>query len=213
MKWLIVLLAGMTTMPLWAQNLQTELAQIEQRWGQIQYQLPTQQREQAFEALASEAQALVIRYPEQAEPLIWRGIVVSSWAGAKGGLGALELVKDARKSLEAALAIDPAALEGSAYTTLGSLYYKVPGWPLGFGDDEKARSYLQKALAINPDGIDSNYFFGDFLLDQHEPERARVYLEKVLSAPPRPGRELADEGRRLEAVQLMERHRGGPPRQ
>lgn len=205
MKWLIILLAGMTAMPLWAQNLQTELAQIEQRWGQIQYRLPTQQREQAFEALATDAQALVIRYPEQAEPLIWRGIVVSSWAGARGGLGALELAKDARKSLEAALAIDPAALEGSAYTTLGSLYYKVPGWPLGFGDDEKARSYLQKALAINPEGIDPNYFFGDFLLDQNEPERARVYLEKVLAAPPRPGRELADEGRRLEAVQLMER--------
>ena len=39
-----------------------------------------------------------------------------------------------RRALEQALAIDATALEGSAFTTLGSLYYQVPGWPIGFGD-------------------------------------------------------------------------------
>jgi len=76
---------------------------------------------------------------------------------------------------------------------------RLRSWPLGFGDDGKARKYLQKSLAINPDGIDANYFFGDFLLDQGEPQRARIYLEKVLAAPGRPGREVADQGRRAEA--------------
>ncbi len=40
-------------------------------------------------------------------------------------------MKEARASLEAALKIAPEALDGSAYTSLGSLYYQVPGWPLG----------------------------------------------------------------------------------
>jgi len=203
MKWMMMVLAALLAMPAWAQDVPTELAQIQQRWAEIQYQTPEQEKEKAFEALATEAKAFVERYPGRAEPLIWQGIVLSTYAGAKGGLGALGLVKEARASLEAALDIDPEALDGSAYTSLGSLYYQVPGWPLGFGDDSKARSYLQKALAINPDGIDANYFFGDFLLDQDEPERARVYLEKVLSAPGRPGRELADDGRRREATQLL----------
>lgn len=203
MKWMIMVLAALLAMPAWAQDVPTELAQIQQRWAEIQYQTPEQEKEKAFEELATEAKAFVERYPDRAEPLIWQGIVLSTYAGAKGGLGALGLVKEARASLEAALDIDPEALDGSAYTSLGSLYYQVPGWPLGFGDDSKARSYLQKALAINPDGIDANYFFGDFLLDQDEPERARVYLEKVLSAPGRPGRELADDGRRREATQLL----------
>ncbi|OZC36933.1 hypothetical protein B9Q17_09120 [Marinobacter vinifirmus] len=203
MKWMMMVLAALLAMPAWAQDVPTELAQIQQRWAEIQYQTPEQEKEKAFEALATEAKAFVERYPGRAEPLIWQGIVLSTYAGAEGGLGALGLVKEARASLEAALDIDPEALDGSAYTSLGSLYYQVPGWPLGFGDDSKARSYLQKALAINPDGIDANYFFGDFLLDQDEPERARVYLEKVLSAPGRPGRELADDGRRREATQLL----------
>ena len=47
-------------------------------------------------------------------------------------------------------------LDGSAYNSLGVLYYKVPGWPVGFGDKAKARELLQKALAINPKGIDAN---------------------------------------------------------
>ncbi|MEC8899049.1 MAG: hypothetical protein VX991_12100 [Pseudomonadota bacterium] len=191
-------------MPRWAQDMRAELAQIQQRWAQIQYQLPEDDKEKAFEALAKEAETFVADYPGRAEPLIWQGIVLSTYAGAKGGLGALGLVKEARASLEAALKIAPEALDGSAYTSLGSLYYQVPGWPLGFGDDEMARKYLQKSLAINPDGIDANYFFGDFLAEQDEPQRARVYLEKVLAAPPRPGREVADAGRRAEAELLLE---------
>ena len=199
MKWIVMMLAGVMAMPLWAQDMRAELAQIQQRWAQIQYQLPDDDKEKAFEALAKEAETFVADYPGRAEPLIWQGIVLSTYAGAKGGLGALGLVKEARASLEAALKIAPEALDGSAYTSLGSLYYQVPGWPLGFGDDEMARKYLQKSLAINPDGIDANYFFGDFLAEQDEPQRARVYLEKVLAAPARPGREVADDGRRAEA--------------
>ncbi len=204
MKWIVMVLAGVMAMPLWAQDMRAELAQIQQRWAQIQYQLPEDDKEKAFEALAKEAETFVADYPGRAEPLIWQGIVLSTYAGAKGGLGALGLVKEARASLEAALKIAPEALDGSAYTSLGSLYYQVPGWPLGFGDDEMARKYLQKSLAINPEGIDANYFFGDFLAEQDEPQRARVYLEKVLAAPPRPGREVADAGRRAEAELLLE---------
>lgn len=204
MKWIAMMLASVLAMPLWAQDIQAELVHIQQRWAEIQYRLPEDDREKAFEALAKEAETFVADYPGRAEPLIWQGIVRSTYAGAKGGLGALGLVKEARASLEAALKIAPEALDGSAYTSLGSLYYQVPGWPLGFGDDEMARNYLQKSLAINPDGIDANYFFGDFLAEQDEPQRARVYLEKVLAAPPRPGREVADAGRRAEAELLLE---------
>lgn len=203
MKSMLMMVAWLVAMPVWAADVQTELADIQQRWAEIQYQLPEADKENAFEALATETDAFVGRYPDSAEPLIWQGIVLSTYAGAKGGLGALGLVKRARKSLEAALAIDPEALEGSAYTSLGSLYYQVPGWPLGFGDDDKARDYLQKALAINPDGIDANYFFGDFLLEQGEPERAQTYLQKVLQVPGRPGREIADIGRREEASKRL----------
>ncbi|AIN58917.1 tetratricopeptide repeat protein [Pseudomonas soli] len=179
------------------------LSEVQQRWAQIQYQLPEAQRAKAFEALAVEAAGFVRQYPGSAEPLIWEGIVNSSWAGATGGLGALGKVKAARASLEKALALDPKALQGSAYTSLGALYDRVPGWPLGFGDQDKAEAMLRQALAINPDGIDSNYFWADHLYRQNRYGEARAALDKALHAAPRPGRALADQGRRGEIDALL----------
>ncbi len=100
--------------------------------------------------------------------------------------------------LEAAEAIDTNALDGSAHTSLGSLYYQVPSWPVGFGDDAEAEKQLKQALQINPTGIDPNFFYGDFLLQDDRYDEAKTYLERALQAPARPGRELADAGRRQE---------------
>ncbi|HEA3085316.1 TPA: hypothetical protein RVR55_001913 [Aeromonas dhakensis] len=171
---------------------------IQQQWAVCQYQQTGKAKESCLEQLSSEADQASAKEAFRTDLLIWSAIVKSTWAGAKGGLGALGLVKEAKAKLEIALRQDPKALDGSAYTSLGSLYYQVPGWPVGFGDDEKAEQLLKQALAINPTGIDPNFFYGDFLLDQGRKAEAKGYLEKALSAPPRPGRELADQGRRIE---------------
>mgnify|MGYP003611686500 FL=1 len=134
---------------------------------------------------------------------IWRGIILSTYAGAKGGLGALELVKQSKASLERALALDPKALHGSAYTSLGALYYQVPGWPIGFGDDQQAEKLLKQALQLNPNGIDPNYFYGDFLFRQKRYSEAKLALEKAQAATARPGREVADRGRQAEIAALL----------
>ena len=184
--------------------LDADLLAVQQAWAHANYEVPAgDAREQAFAAVEKQAAAFVAKYPGRAEPLIWAGIVESSYAGAKGGLGALGLAKKARASLESAIKIDPNALDGSAYTSLGTLYFRVPGFPIGFGDDDKARELLQKALKINPNGIDPNYFYADFLVDQGEYKAALPYLERAAQAPARPGREVADQGRHAEINALM----------
>jgi len=184
-------------------GLDEDVRVLQGEWERIKYRRPAAEQERAFEALTRSADEVRARYAGRAEPQIWYGIIAASYAGARGGLGALSVVKEAKKALEQALATDAAALQGSAYTTLGSLYYQVPGWPIGFGNDDKARELLQKALAINPDGIDSNYFYGDFLYRKGETEEARQALTRALKAPPRPERPLADEGRRKEIESLL----------
>lgn len=174
------------------------LEPIQQQWAHCQYQVASGQREDCLQQLSVKADLASAANPQRTDLLIWSAIVKSTWAGAKGGLGALKLVKDAKVRLERAISQDGSALDGSAYTSLGSLYYQVPGWPVGFGDDEKAEQLLKKALAINPNGIDPNFFYGDFLLEQGHASEAKAYLNKALSAPPRPGREQADQGRRKE---------------
>ena len=184
-------------------DMNSELFRIQNAWALANYQTPADDQEQAFEKLVAEARKLADANPDSAEPKIWLAIVLSTDAGVTGGLGALGKVKEARKLLEAAEKINPDALNGSIYTSLGSLYYQVPGWPIGFGDDEKAAQYLKKALAMNPDGIDPNYFYGDFMLEEDNYQQAVSYLEKAAAAAPRPGRELADKGRKAEVQEKL----------
>ena len=183
------------------------IAELQHDWEVINYQAPPAEREKRFEALAAKAHRLSESNPQRSEPLVWEGIIVSSWAGAKGGLGALGLAKRAKALYEAAIAIDGSVLDGSAYNSLGVLYYKVPGWPVGFGDKDKAREMLQRALALNPHGIDPNFFYAEYLVETGRSADAMGYLERALSAPARPGRPIADSGRREEARLLMNKIR------
>lgn len=201
---LSVLLACLLSLPAMALSPTGEenLKLLQTRWAEINYQAPEADKEKDFAKLSAEA-ATMVRNDPTAELLIWQGIILSTYAGAKGGLGALDLVKQAKASLEQAIKLDPAALNGSAYTSLGALYYQVPGWPVGFGDDEQAEVLLKKALTLNPDGIDPNYFYGDYLFRDKRYSEAKVVLEKALAAPDRPGREMADKGRRAEVKALL----------
>jgi tetratricopeptide (TPR) repeat protein len=180
-----------------------DIARLQARWAEVNYQLPQAQREKAFAELADEAEVLRKAHADSAPYLVWEGIIRSTYAGAKGGLGALGECKKARALFEESIKLDPTALAGSAYTSLGSLYYQVPGWPVGFGDDDEALAMLSKGLELNPDGIDSNYFHGDYLLEQGEYAEALAAFEKAMNAPPRPGRESADAGRRAEIEQKI----------
>ena len=189
----------------WAAPVDDAVAELQREWEVIRYQAPQPERQKRFEALAAKARQASEANPGRAEPLVWEGIIVSSLAGEKGGLGALPLVKQAKALYEQAIQINGSALDGSAYNSLGVLYYKVPGWPVGFGDKDKARELLQKALALNPKGIDPNFFYAEYLVETRHADQAIAYLEKALQAPPRPGRQIADQGRREEARALMEK--------
>lgn len=186
-------------------DVMTDIKPLQKRWAEINYQLDEDKREQAFEQLLQQADQVVSSNTDKAEAYIWRGIIASSYAGAKGGLGALDLTKRSKADLEQALSIQPDALQGSAYTSLGVLYYKVPGWPVGFGSDKKAKQLLTKALEINPQGIDPNYFYAEFLTEERDYKAAMRYLELAKQAPARPDRPLADSGRKQEIAALEQK--------
>lgn len=176
-----------------------KIGELQAAWAHAKYEVKGEDAQlQSLQALAGQAHGVTASYPGKAEPLIWEAIILSTEAGVKGGMGALSLVKDAKAKLEEAEKINPNALDGSVNTSLGSLYYQVPGWPVAFGSDKKAKAYLEKAVAMNPDGIDPNYFYGDFLFRQGDYAKAKDVLTHALTAAPRPGREVADAGRREE---------------
>ncbi|RMH61793.1 MAG: hypothetical protein D6678_02750, partial [Zetaproteobacteria bacterium] len=139
------------------ENLALELAQ---RWDRLKYRTPDKDaRVAGFKKLAEDAKRLAKSHPDDPAPKVWAGITLATLAGEDGGLSALGLVKEAKEWLEQALAQHPGKeLATSIHTTLGSLYYQVPGWPIGFGDEDKAEEHLKKALTMSPEGLDANFW-------------------------------------------------------
>ncbi|MDT8408722.1 MAG: hypothetical protein RQ741_03905 [Wenzhouxiangellaceae bacterium] len=183
------------------------LHDIQHEWAEINYSTTDQDRVEAFEALAEKTLQALDMQPRNPALMTWAGIVHSTWAGTKGGLGALGLAKKARLFFEQAIEIDGSVLNGSAHTSLGVLYHEVPGWPIGFGNEKKARAQLEQGLGFSPDGIDANYFMGVWLMDQKRYAEASVLLERALAAGDRSDRPLADRGRRQEIRQALKKLR------
>jgi len=189
---------------------------LQAEWGIANYKTSDDNKEAAFKALSEKAGALTAKYPQRAEPKIWEAIIRAGYAGAMGGVSsmfnAMPQMEQGRELLLEAEKIDATVMNGSVYTTLGSFYYMVPGGFVGFGDDEKALTYLTKALEVAPDDMDANYFTGDYWLEEKKYKRAIPYFEKVLALPDVEGRPIYSEGRKAEAAaKLAKARKKAPP--
>lgn len=192
-----------------ARNPHEDVAAIQQKWDQAYFGAHNHKETLVLLKDAElAANAATKSNPGAAAPLAWLGIVLATEAGETGDAGALSLARAAKECMEKAAALDPDSLsDGSTYTILGALYYQTPGFPIGFGDKAKARRYLKMGLDQNPTGLDANFFYADFLFEEGKYEDAARFLVAALNAPARPGRQIADQGRRDEALQLLARTR------
>ncbi|MEJ2409559.1 MAG: tetratricopeptide repeat protein [Novosphingobium sp.] len=197
-----VLVAAMPAMAL--ADMASDVKAVNDGWAHISYEVKgSSTQTKALDKLAKQAAAIVARYPGKAAPLVWQGIIVSEQANRANFFHKLGLATRARDILQKAYAIDPKAEDGGAAMSLGVLYFKVPGSPLAWGDDDKAGKLLRQALAQDPDGLDANYFYGDYLLGQGDKAGAREHLQKALRAPHDPDRPVWDAGRRREVKALL----------
>lgn len=196
--WLFALMISANAAIAETTPLDASIEKLQRNWAAANYKTPDGDKEAVFKKLSEEAHKVTADNPGRAEPLIWEAIILGDYAREKGVLIDIKVAEKARDLLFDAEKIDPNALGGSLYTTLGLLHYKVLGWPFGFGDKDKARGYLEKALKIDPDGIDTNYIYADFLLGRREHAKALEYFKKALNAPARAGREEADAGRKAD---------------
>ncbi|SMF60169.1 Tetratricopeptide repeat-containing protein [Tistlia consotensis] len=184
--------------------MEAALARIAHDWAQVTFTMTDEDAQNTrLKALADQAAQVVASYPDRAEPLIWEAVILSGEAKTAGTFSALGYAKQSRDLLEKAERLDYRALDGAVPTSLGALYYLVPGFPLGFGDNDKARQYLEQAVEMSPTGLDANYFYGDFLYQEGEYKQATVVLKRALTAPVNAQRPVWDTGRRAQIRDLL----------
>ncbi|MFI3154575.1 MAG: hypothetical protein QX199_00315 [Methylococcaceae bacterium] len=199
MKKLIFVVLLLLSSQCFAEELKDSLKNIEAEWASIYYSTPKNQQGAAYVQLLDKTANLVRQYPNAAEPIFWQAVVKATYADQQDAFSALNAIHEARDLLIKAIKINPQTMSGSAYVTLGTLYYMVPKWPISFGDDDAAQQMLETALKINPDGIDTNYFYGEFLLLHNKPNDAAVYFERAAVAPARAEQLYADNQLKTEA--------------
>jgi tetratricopeptide (TPR) repeat protein len=199
-------------------SLKSELLRLAQDWEHVKLQVIGRgDQERKMAVLALRAGKIAEQYENIPDPIVWVGIITSeeaSLANENGSpLKAFELAKRARDILEMVEKTDPMTMDAAAPTTLGLLYDRVPGFPMGFGDKAKARLYLQEAVRYAPDGLDANFFYGDFLYKHGEQCEAVKVFERALTLPELSNRPLWDKSLRaairriLSEMQNAVRHR------
>jgi len=182
----------------------SDIDYVNKAWAKARFQESEAQQSHDIDALLPKAEALAKHYPNSANALIWAATVYGDKARILGGLSALPYIKTAKAWYEHAIKIDPHGMGGHAQALLGAFYYKVPGWPIAFGDDEKARAYLEAAIKIDPNNPEAHYFYGDFLRLQGDEKGARRELSKAISLPSRPDQLVRDNGRKQEAKMILQ---------
>jgi tetratricopeptide (TPR) repeat protein len=187
-----------------AEDLDLKIKEAQDLWANAKYvQSDKSDKIAKLEECAEFAKNLVSKYPQSAKPLIWQGICTASQCELLK-LSALSRANSAKAIFEKALTINDKTLEGSAYTNLGVLYHRVPGWPIGFGNDELAEENFKRALEISPNNIDANYFYALFLIGEDRDEEAKSHLKIAAKAPSR-NRPLADAKRKEQIAETLKK--------
>jgi tetratricopeptide (TPR) repeat protein len=199
LSWVLLAIAGFPHLPAQAADAaDAEVHRLQSTWEAIKFGVPEgDEQTRQMNALGDDADAVAGKFPNRPEVLIWDGIITSERASMASAFSALGLAKRARDILERAYEMAPTKLDAGATASLGVLYYRVPGFPIGFGDKAKARQLLEQAIKLAPTGLDAWYFYGDFLYEQKEYAKAAEVFRHELSLPPHPDRPAWDKNRRL----------------
>ena len=198
----LLILPGVT--PALAAPYDDTIGQVRQQLAVIRYRTPDQaEQKAAIFALKHQAIDLGKVYPNKAEPMILQAAIDVTKADIDSNYGSLLLIQQARDLLLQADKISPKALHALGPAILGSLYHEAPEPPLSFGDQDLAKKYLEKAVALNPSGLDTNYFYGKYLHDTGDDANAKTLLTKALAAPVQTDNEIGDKARRAEIKEIL----------
>lgn len=174
---------------------------VQKEWAIVKYQAPEKEKLKLFEQLIEKLEA---NATQDADPnfALWHAMALSSYAQLKGGLAGLKRAKEAKQLLETALETNGQIGNGLGHAVLGALYARVPGWPVGFGNKEKATWHLKTAYAISPKSMDVNYYYGDFLASEQNMKAAKFHLNEALKGAA-PADLIYAQGRQNEIKQVL----------
>lgn len=115
--------------------------------------------------------------------LYWKAAAMGKLAKDTGILNALRMLRPMEKMLLRVVALDEKYEDAGGHRALGRMYYKLPGFPISFGSNQKALTHLKRAHELFPNDIITRVFYAEVLYDKGRKEEARKHADFVLATP------------------------------
>lgn len=168
------------------------------------YAVPTEQADWFATAVAY-AERAVETHPGGVDGRYWHALTLGRLGETQGVLRSLSVVSEMRRELETVLELAPD--HAGAHFALGMLYYRLPGWPLSFGDNNRALEYMTAAVELAPDNTTYRLGLAELLLDMRRRDEAIALLEAILEMPLTPGEPVESAEDKIRAQELLGRYR------
>lgn len=129
------------------------------------------------------AQELYARNPNDTSAIYFMSLNLLLYAQSKGVLDTLFSLQKVKQFAERAHAKDPKFLYNSPGIALGALYLFAPGFPVAFGDVDKAEAYLLEAVKNEPRNTTALTILGAVYAKKGETQKALEAFERVRKVP------------------------------
>lgn len=168
------------------------------------YAAPADQGE-LFATAVAYAERAVEAAPDGVNGRYWYALTIGRLGETRGILRSLSAAGEMRRELEIVLELAPD--HAGAHFALGMLYYKLPGWPLSFGDNNRALEYMTAAVELAPDNTTYRLGLAELLLDMRRRDDAIALLEAVIEMPLTPDEPVESAEDKIKAQELLARYR------
>lgn len=159
--------------------------QIARFWHALSLRGDKPQAQTAFSGVTFAERATQLN-PKGVEGWFWLASTLGSYAEKSGIVDAVRQGLAGRIEAAAlkAVALNPGYDHGAPLVALGQYYYALP-WPLQ--DVERARSYMERAVAAGPKYALNLYFLAEMEWSEGNHAAAKVLFERIIALGPSDG--------------------------
>ncbi|MDR4517677.1 MAG: TRAP transporter TatT component family protein [Nitrosomonas sp.] len=134
------------------------------------------------ECIVTADMALAIN-KDEVRALYWKAVAMGKSSEESGIVNALRMTRPMEQLFLRVIELDEHYDNAGAHKALGRMYYKLPGFPISFGNKEKALFHLKRAHTLFPNDIITRAFYAEVLLDMGRVQEARKHAEFILGFP------------------------------
>jgi len=121
--------------------------------------------------------------PDHIEANFWYGINLGRYSSTKGGLRALNALREIVSSMKKVISINPKFKNAGAYIVLGRVYFEAPGRPFSVGNKKRAVEHLEIAKKLAGDYYETHAYLMEVYEKLGKMKLAKAEAEWLTATP------------------------------